>query len=338
MKGKKKAILLGSTANLPYVYPEDLIRETGELVDWVLPPAETAQYGATAKDRPFPQETEVIFSTWGMPRLDEDFLDKLPNLRAVFYGAGSVRGFVTDASWARGIRIFSAAQANAVPVAEYTVAQLILGLKHVYQLRIQSAGDWNKAGPLKDSMQGNFKSRVGLVSYGAIARLVRKILRSFDYEILVYDPFLSGSEAAREGIRLVGLEELFKECHAVSIHAPLLNETHGLIRGHHLELMGPNAVFINTSRGAIVNQPEMVDALRKRPDLLAILDVLHPEPPSEGDPILQIPNAWVTPHVAGSMGHECGRMGAYIVEAYRDFMSGKPNRLEVKEADMAWIA
>ena len=338
MAKKQKALLLGFPSNLPYVYPAELLGEIGELVDWVIPPSESAQYGRKAKDLPLPRETEVIFSTWGMPKLDEAFLERLPHLQAVFYGAGSVRAFAVEAGWRRGIRIFSAARANAIPVAEFTVAQIILGLKHAHGLRMREAADWNRAEQMKGTMQGNFNSRVGLVSYGAISRLVRRLLRAFDLEIRVYDPFISPEEAEQEDIRLVELEDLFKDCHAVSLHAPLLEETQHLIRGHHLESMRKDAVFINTARGAIVHQTEMVEVLRRRSDLLAILDVVDPEPPAEGDPVLDLPNALVTPHIAGSMGHECGRMGAYMLGAYRDFLAGKPTSLEVTEADLARIA
>lgn len=338
MLGKKKALLLGNPVNIPYVYPSALLREISKHVDWVIPLTESATLRPSRDPLPPATETEVIFSTWGMPELGEDFLEKVPDLEAVFYAAGSIRGFAHEAGWRRGIRIFSAARANAIPVAEFTVAQLILGLKHAHALKVSTAADWHKAQALKDSMRGNFQSRVGLVSYGVIARHVRKLLRGYDYNLLVYDPFISEAEAREEGIQLVDLQTLFQECHAVSLHAPLLEETRGLIRGHHLESMQENAVFINTARGALVNQPEMVEVLRRRRDLLAILDVVDPEPPEEGDPVLGLPNAWITPHLAGSMGHECGRMGTYMLGAYQDFLAGNPSELEVLEADLGRIA
>lgn len=338
MGRKRSALLLGTKANLSYVYPEYLREEISELVDWACPPIELTRWDVDAADLSVPPQTEIIFSTWGMPPLDEAFLKRLPNLQAVCYAAGSVRGFVTDASWRRGVRIFSAAQANAVPVAEFTVAEIILGLKQVHRLGVRAAADWAHATAVKNCMRGNYRSRVGLISYGAIARLVRQILKSFDHEVWVYDPNLSRHEAEREGVELVGLEQLFRDCHAVSLHAPLLDATHGMIRGHHFASMRENALFINTARGAIVNQPEMVEVLRARPDLLAIIDVVEPEPPLEGEPLLGLPNAFVTPHLAGSMGHERARMGTYILEAYTDFLSGRPTSLEVKASDMAWIA
>jgi len=337
---KPRATLVGLRSMMPIVYPEPVLKAIGERVEWVNLPALFAEPDTVeAPPRPpVDPEAEFIFSTWGMVKLDEAFLDHHPNLRAVFYGAGTVRGFVGEASWRRGIRIFSAALANAVPVAEFTVAQILLGLKQTTQLRIRDTAQWKAAHPVKMNMRGNYRTRVGLISYGAIARLVRRNLRLFDHEVWVHDPFLTPEEADEENIRLVSLEELFRECMAVSLHAPLLEATRHLVRRHHLESMPANACFINTSRGAIVHEGEMVEALRERPDLTAIIDVLEEEPPVAGNPLFPLPNAWIYPHIAGSMGHECGRMGEYMLTACDDYLAGRASALEVTEADMGRIA
>lgn len=286
----------------------------------------------------WPAETEVIFSSWGMPTLDGATLEAMPQLQAVFYGAGSVKGFVTPESWARGIRIFSAAAGNAVPVAEFTVGMILLSLKRVHQLRLTRPEDWPLTDALKDAIVGNYRTRIGLVSYGTIARLVRDKLRPFDHEICVCDPFLSEAEAAVNGINLLSLEDLFRECEVVSLHAPLLPETTGIIRGEHFQSMPPGAVFINTARGAIVRQREMLAALKARPDLHAVLDVVDPEPPESGEPLFALPNVEIYPHIAGSMGRERARMGAMAFEAFKAFRAGEPSPLEVRESDLALMA
>jgi phosphoglycerate dehydrogenase-like enzyme len=339
MSAKRKALLLGSPGNLQYVYPDPLMARMEQMVDWTLPPERGGKRAwEPTVPAALPPDTECVFSTWGMPVMDEAFLASLPALQAVFYGAGSVRGFVTDASWRRGVRVFSAARANAVPVAEFTAAQIVLGLKQVSRLRVTSLEGWKASGRHKDTMRGNYGGRVGLISYGTIARLTRRLLRPYDLEILVYDPFLSAEEAAREDLLPAGLEEIFRECHVVSLHTPLLDSTRNMIRGQHLASMREDACFINTARGAIVHQEEMTAVLAGRPDLTAILDVLHPEPPAADEPLLRLPNAWVTPHLAGSMGHECGRMGAYMFDAFKDFVAGRASPHEVREADMERIA
>jgi phosphoglycerate dehydrogenase-like enzyme len=340
MAAKPVAILTGGRQVFPYVYPESLIQQLGEDVTWGLPHEQTLQEqdGSMPGSPELPSSVEFIFSTWGMPRLEKELLDRLPNLKAVFYAAGTVRSFVTDESWKRGVRIFSAAHINAIPVAEFTVARIILGLKHAESLRIRALADWKAAAPVKLGMQGNYRSRVGLISYGSIARLVREHLRSFDHEVWVYDPFLTEAQAREAGVRLAGLEEIFRECHAVSLHTPQLAQTVGMIRGEHFAAMRKGAVFINTARGAVIRQTEMCESLRSRTDLTAYLDVLEPEPPHPEETLLSLPNVHVTPHIAGSMGHECQRMGVAMVEAFRNWQAGERSELEVVEADMDMIA
>ena len=338
MTAKPKAVLTGNRWSLEQVYPDPLVEEISGSVEWICDPLVSGiNDDGGSFNHVIPPETEYIFGTWGMPLLDKRVLDGLPALKGVFYAAGSVKNFVTDDLWERGIRVFSAARANAVPVAEFTVAQIILGLKNMYHLRVNPKSRWKAFEGSKAQIHG-FRSRVGLVSYGIIARMVRRLLRSYDHEVWLYDPFMKPGEAESEEVRLCSLEDIFKQCQVVSLHTPLLDETVNMIRGHHLYSMAPNGVFINTARGAIVHRPEMVEVLRKRPDLTAVLDVLYPEPPSPDDPILSLPNAWVTPHIAGSMGRECARMAAYIHEAFRDYRAGKATVLEVTKADMDHIA
>lgn len=281
---------------------------------------------------------EVILGTWGMPVLSASFLDRMPSLRAVFYAAGSVRPFVTPASWERGIRIFSSAQANALPVAEFTFAQMVLSLKAVPRIRIRDREGWLAAEEGKRAIRGNFAVRVGLVSYGIIARRVRELLKACAHEVLVYDPFLSAEEAAREGVTLVGLEALFASCEVVSLHTPLLPETRGLIREEHLASMKEGATFINTARGAVVDQRALAAVLKRRPDLTAILDVLEQEPPAAEEPLLSLPNAWIYPHLAGAIGHEYQRFLHAMADAIAAYVAGEASPSEIFPGDMGRIA
>jgi phosphoglycerate dehydrogenase-like enzyme len=130
-------------------------------------------------------------------------------------------------------------------------------------------------------------------------------------------------------VELLPLDELFRRADVVSLHTPLLKETEGMITGAHLASMKPGATFINTARGAIVREKEMIEALKKRPDLQAVLDVTHPEPPEPGSPLYTLPNVILTPHIAGSMDGECRRMGRYMVEELRRFVDGKPLRWQI---------
>ena len=164
-----------------------------------------------------------------------------------------------------------------------------------------------------------------------IGQLVCERLRPFDVQIIAYDPFIAEADAARLGVKLVTLAELFAQADVVSVHTPWLPETVGLITGALLGSMKPNSTFINTSRGAIVREDELIATLKSRPDLWAILDVTWPEPPEAGSPLYSLPNIIVTPHIAGSLAQECWRMGQYMVDELTLYLAGKPLKWEITE-------
>ncbi len=274
-----------------------------------------------------PEVAEVALATWGTPRVDADFLGRWPRLGTVLYAAGSVRAFVTDALWDRGVRVSSAAQVNAACVAEYTVGVILFSLKHGWRLAAAMRQDGGV--PDKHAVPGAYGSVVGLVSLGAVGRLVRLRLRPFDVRVLAFDPFLEPAEARRLRVDLTGLDELFARSDVVSLHTPLLDETRGLIAGRHLAAMRPGATFVNTARGAIVREAELVAVLRSRPDLQAVLDVTDPEPPPPASPLRSLPNVVLTPHVAGCVGPERRRLGGAMVGELRRLLAGQPLRWEV---------
>jgi phosphoglycerate dehydrogenase-like enzyme len=289
------------------------------------PPQQTAAEVQAAPETL--RDVEIIFSGWGMAPLDETLLAAAPKLKAVFYGAGSIRYFATEAAWAHGITICSAWAANAVPVSEYTLAQILFSLKRGwhYALEIKREQRWVEKTPVP----GAYGSTVGLISLGMIGRLVAERLRPFDVEVIAYDPFVSDADAAALGVTRCGLDELFARADVVSLHTPKLPETLGMITGAHLAAMKPGATFINTARGAIVRETEMIEVLTQRPDLFAILDVTDPEPPVPGSPLYTLPNVVLTPHIAGSMDAECRRMAQYMIDDARRYLAGEPLRWQV---------
>ena len=273
------------------------------------------------------KDVEVILSGWGAPRMDDEFLRHAPKLRAVFYAGGSVRYFVTEALWRRGIRITTAQTINAIPVAEFTVSAVQLGLKRVWHYARETRR--TRGFPTERPMPGVLGTTVGLVSYGTIARLVRQKLRSLDVDVIVYDPFLSDDEAHRENVRKTDLDELFATADAVSVHTPHLRETVHLIKGRHFDRMKQGAFFLNTARGEVVNEAEMISVLQRRPDLQAVLDVSDPEPPLSESLLYSLNNVVLTPHIAGSIGRECLRMGQAMVDEFERYRAGQPLRWEI---------
>ena len=271
-------------------------------------------------------DVQLIFSGWGAPIFDEELLQALPSLEAVFYGAGSVRKIVTEAFWAREILLTSAYQVNAVPVAEFTVASVIFSLKRAFFFNRSLREGVDVSDGTSRAVPGAYRgSKVGIISLGAIGCLVCEMLARHDIDVLAYDPFAGDDVFSALGVKRVNdLRSLFKVCDVVSLHTPWLKETENMITGDLLRAMPEDATFINTSRGAVVNEVEMLEVLRERSDLFAVLDVLADEETYHTNALTGLPNVFVTPHIAGSLGRECHRMGDAAVEECRRYLNGEP--------------
>ena len=271
-----------------------------------------------------------IFSTWGMPALTEDEIARcLPNLQCVFYGAGSVQQFARP-FLCRGVRVFSAWAANAVPVAEYAVAQIVLAGKGFYGypplMRERKLAECNRR---KQSYIGNYGERVGLIGVGMIGAMVAERLKSYSLEVCAYDPFLSPERAAALHVKPVSLEELFSTCRVVSNHLANNAQTRGMLDYALFSRMLPYSTFINTGRGAQVVEDDLVRHLGEREDVTAVLDVTDPEPPPEGHPFYTLPNCHLTPHIAGSLNAETHRMAEYMIEEFDHVRLGCPVHYQV---------
>ena len=299
------------------IYPDLLIEELAALVEFTGEPATGEQVEA---DPSLLAGVEVLISGWGAPRLDERVLASA-ELKAVFYGAGSVRGFMTQAAWDAGLVVTSAAAANAVSVAEFTVAQVFMCLKRVWQhdRALQATRQWQAGEP----GAGGYGSRVGLISLGQIGRLVARKLADSDVELLAYDT-RQDAEAQRLGVRYATLEEIFATCDVVSLHTPLLPETKGMVGESLLRSMRPGASLINTARGAVIDQAALERVLADRPDLFAVLDVVYPEPLPPQSSLWDLGNVVLVPHIAGARGAECERMGRMMLGELRRYVTGRP--------------
>ena len=273
-----------------------------------------------------------IFSTWGMPAFtEEELAEHLPNVEAVFYAAGSVQSFARP-FLRRGAKVFSAWMANAVPVAEYTVAQILLANKGFYAAsRLFSGGDVTAARKTAKAYPGNYETAVGIIGTGAVGRLVCQMLKPYRLRVLACSLELDEALARELGVEISDMDTIFRTCHVVSNHLANNEKTRGMFRRAHFAAMPPYATFLNTGRGAQVVEADLIEVLRQRPDLTAVLDVTDPEPPVAGSPFYALPNCVLTPHIAGSSGQEVRRMAAWIWEEFLRYREGTPCRYEVTE-------
>ena len=272
---------------------------------------------------------KYAFSTWGMPKLTEEQIrEYLPSLECVFYAAGTV-GYFAEPFLKSGVRVFSAAWANGIPVAEYTVSQILLASKGYFQAEKLYRTDLSLSRERAWNVQGNYYSKVGLIGLGVIGSMVAEKLKAFDIEVLAYDPFAGEEKASSLGVTLVTLPELFERCNVISNHLANKQELNDILNYELFRLMKSNATFINTGRGAQINEEDLARALREEEARTAVLDVQKQEnTPSEG-PLWNCPNAIMTPHIAGSMGYEVTRMADFIIDQYELFLEGKECLSEV---------
>ena len=325
---KIKAIYILAEGALPLIYGPD---ERCAIAEWADIDAPPQTRESIARHPELLHDVDAIFSGWGAPTLDANLLKAAPNLKALFYGAGATSGLISAEAWERGIVVTSASSANAVPVAEFTLASILFALKRVLPLMRKGYRIGKHVHPIP-AIAGAYGSTVGLVSLGEIGRRVASHLAAVlpDVTVLAYDPFVAPEVAARHNVTLVGLSDLFCCSDVVSLHTPWLPETECLIREHHLRTMKTGATLINTARGAIIAQEELIKVLIARDDLTAILDVTYPEPPDPESALWRLANVFLTPHIAGSCDTECRRMGRFMAEELRRYCQGKPLLGEVR--------
>lgn len=282
---------------------------------------------------------EVLITGWKCPPITAGVLARAPSLNAVLHAAGTVKAHVTQAVWDRGILVTSAAMANAIPVAEYTLAAILSAGKRVHRfahLYGRHPGSWE---PWRDAVPdpSNYRRVVGIVGLSNVGRRVAELLRPFDIRVLATDPHTPSDEAAALGVTLVDLETLLRHSDTVTLHAPELPETRHLLDSARLALLRDGATVINTARGSLVDTAALVaECAAGRLD--AILDVTEPEPLPPDSVLYALPNVVLTPHIAGALGTETHRLADAALEELARFVEGRPPLHAVQGADLTKIA
>lgn len=331
----KIALLGGNKSKFNLVFSEDVMKKLKKYGD-VSP--KLINKRSLEKHKAFLSECEVAFATWGMLKLSEEEIKKyLPKLKIVFYAAGTVQYFAKPFLNC-GVRVFSAFAANAVPVAEYTVSQIILASKGFYQ----GAKRYRTALPSSfihtQKSKGNFDIKVGLAGLGSIGSMVAERLKEYDVKVYAYDPFCSEEKAEKLGVTLVDLETLFKECDVISNHLANKKELKNVFTDKYFSSMKKHSTFINTGRGDQVNEWALTKNLLLHPSRTAVLDVLKLELIPYINPLFWCPNAIITPHIAGSMGNETHRMAYYMIEQLDNYIKGAETQYEVTKEMLSTMA
>jgi len=302
-------------------------------VDWDVVVEDVGAPGA----REHLRRAEVLLTGWGSPRIDAAVLDLAPRLGAIVHAAGSVKGHVDPVCWTRGLVVSTAADANALPVAEYTLAMIIVSGKRLLEADRRYRQERVVIRPEALGDLGNYRTCVGLVGASRIGRRVLELLRPFDFRVRLYDPTIEAAEADALGAQLCGLDELMAASDIVSLHAPAIPATRQMVDGHRLALMRDGATLINTARGSVVDTAALTAELVSG-RLTAVLDVTDPEPLDPQSPLYDLPNVLLTPHVAGAVGNEVFRLGRWAAEEARRYLRGEGFLAPVGLADLERMA
>lgn len=279
--------------------------------------------------------TEVLITSWGCPRLDEDVLDAAPGLRAVLHAAGSVRGHITDAVLDRGILVTTAADANAEPVAHFTLAAILWSFKKAPFLANDARrfrDDWSYR-DTHGELTGVGRTVV-IVGFSRIGSRVVRLLRNLDLaRVLVVDPVAGPAAIAATGAEPATLADALPQADVLSLHAPALPETRHMIGAAQLAALPAHAVLINTARGSLIDTAALEAACPA--GLHAVLDVTEPEPLPSDSPLYSLPNVMLTPHIAGSLGSEARRMSAMALTELERYAAGEAPLAPVTRQSLA---
>ncbi|MEU7719300.1 hydroxyacid dehydrogenase [Streptomyces tibetensis] len=330
-----RAVFAMDPVHLPLLFPPPLMERLRRTAD--IDPGLVVRDFADPAGTAALASAEVLITGWGCPHLDVGVLTAAPRLGAVLHAAGSVRSLVGEALWERGVIVSSAVTGNALPVAEYTLAMILLLGKDAFDHRERFRRTHAYPGPAETAATGNLGRRVGVIGASRVGRRLLELLRPFDLTVLLHDPYVSPAEATALGAESLSLEELLRRSDIVSLHAPDIPATHHMLDRERLALVRDGGVLVNTARGALVDHEALTDELVSG-RLRAVLDVTDPEPLPAGSPLYRLPNVFLTPHIAGSLGNELERLGRIVVEELERLAAGVGPLHEVRRADLVRVA
>lgn len=270
-------------------------------------------------------DIDVLVTGWGAPPIDAATLAAAPRLKLVAHSAGTVKSFVDRAVFEAGVQVITAAAANAIPVAEFTLAAILFANKRVLAFRDLYRQTRTRDGlaPIMASAFGNYRNVIGVIGASRIGLKLIEMLRPFDFEVILHAPRMSTEQAAELDVELVGLDALMSRSDIVTLHAASVPETQHMLGAREFALMRDGTTFINTARGAIVDHAAMERELVSG-RLSAVLDVTDPEPLPSDSPLYDLGNVLLLPHIAGAAGVERERLGALVVDEVIRFARGEP--------------
>jgi D-3-phosphoglycerate dehydrogenase len=274
-------------------------------------------------------DADVLIS--GGAKLDDAVFSQLRRVRFVLRPYVGYDDIDVDAATRHGILFANVPDTFIEEVANQTLALILATNRKVLQMdSYVRAGTWSSGGRARETARPIRRLSaltLGLVGFGNIARLVLERAKPFGFRVLAADPYVSADAAAALGVELVELDDLLRQSDIVSVHVFLNAETRGLIDARRLALMQPTATIVNTSRGPVINETALIEALRAGKLAAAGLDVFEIEPVAADNPLLQMPNVVLSPHIASYSEEGDARHQVRIAElALQVVEGGLPER------------
>lgn len=328
-----KTAIIFRKSDIPRLFTDKALKALSDLGELAIHDSDDLSDDAVKKTI---ANADVAITSWGNTTLNADILDVCPNLRFVMHAGGTVKPIVSDAMWARGIRIAASTKPLGIGVAETALGFAISASKNFYQVNEDiHNGGWNEH---RSSCKELYEITVGVISAGFVGRHFIKLMGNFGVDILVYDPYLTEAQASAMGAKKAELKELLNQSDIVSIHAPSIPATNHMFNAETLKWMKKDAVLINTARGSIIDEMALYEHMRAGNLKYACLDVFDPEPPTAENPLRTLKNVILTPHLAGLACNGLLRIGAHSVEEILRFLNDEPLHCEVRKEMLATMA
>ena len=250
-------------------------------------------------------------------QVDADLLAHAKKLRVIGRAGVGVDNIDLEAATHKGIAVMNTPGANAVAVAEQTLAMMLAMARHLCRAdALMHAGRWEKKSLQGTELRGK---TLGIIGLGRIGMEVARRARGFGMELLAHDPFVSVAVAKEQGIRLEGLDELYRAADYITLHVGLTPQTTGMINSASIAKMKDGVRLVNCARGELVNEADLAQALQQGRVAAAALDVFAQEPP-KNSPLLALENVVLTPHVGGSTYEAQEAVGVQIAQQVKEYL------------------
>jgi phosphoglycerate dehydrogenase-like enzyme len=282
---------------------------------------------------------DALIVCHGSPYVDASVLDGAPRLKLIgeLEGDRFANRIDVDAAVEHGVTVVDTTHGSSLPVAEWALALMIIGLRNAgAQFRRLIGGEEFRRSPDDPGFRlGELSDRtVGLIGLGHIGRRLIELLEPFRCRVLVHDPYVVKEVALAMHVELTSLERVLSETEVVVCTAPLTPRTRGMLGAAELDLLEPDTVFVNVSRGAIVDSDALI-ARARRNDIRVSLDVFDPEPIPAGSPIRDLPNVFLSPHIAGVTAACRPRFFSFMVDELERFFGGHETLFDITASTLA---